>query len=663
MFSGISRMFGIVGVTEKNGIIKISGVPADIIARILNAEEGMRKIHKAMLLPGSDKNNIVIPSFFAIEFAWVIENVALVRGNYRYHRVLRKILDLLMENTWLKTTKDDPPSCIDLSYLASLTTWTPKTHQYDFLEQVGKLMPKYSVRGYLLASPPGSGKTAMDLFMAGCLVPRELAEVKIIISPKNATELVWGDTIRKFFKKTPTYWISSNPGPAPIGLEYYIFHYESLDRAVELAMKLHAQGKRYFVIVDESHNFNTDEAQRTKNLVSLCRGSGKYPVYSVWASGSPIKAQGTEMIPLLRSIDNFFTDTVAKMFKKIYSVDADVARRMLAHRLGNITFKVDKTSVVNTLQPAIKLQVKLKNPTPYLTVTVQAEMKAFMEERFEFYKKDMDAYRRDFDECIAYHRRTLRTTQQIRAFDDYMYKINYLKVQSQRGVRPDVKDLAYCKTYELSTLIPSLTPAYQKKFKASRSIVKSLVMKVQGEALGNILAKRRSECATALGKACQIENIINGAMAKTMVFTSYVKTLTAMMDHLKELGFTPSAVYGGTNKELDSIIDQFYKNDDINPIAATYKSLSTAVPVICANTIVMVDVPPRQYIYDQTVARIDRLGQVNPTFVYELYLDTGKESNISTSIGDILRWSAEMAAAYLGEEVPADDKLIETVSE
>ena len=49
---------------------------------------------------------------------------------------------------------------------------------------------------------------------------------------------------------------------------------------------------------------------------------------------------------------------------------------------------------------------------------------------------------------------------------------------------------------------------------------------------------------------------------------------------------------------------------------ATYKSLSTAVPMTMADVMIMVDTPFRDYIFQQTIARINRLGTTTQTYVY-----------------------------------------------
>src|SRR5690606_11890806 len=96
------------------------------------------------------------------------------------------------------------------------------------------------------------------------------------------------------------------------------------------------------------------------------------------------------------------------------------------------------------------------------------------------------------------------------------------------------------------------------------------------------------------------------------------------------------------------IVSTFYKNEDVNPLIATYQSLSTAVPLTAANTIVMINQPFRSGIREQTIARAARLGQDKDVHVIDVLLDTGDLANISTRTNDIMQWSQEQVASILG---------------
>ena len=100
---------------------------------------------------------------------------------------------------------------------------------------------------------------------------------------------------------------------------------------------------------------------------------------------------------------------------------------------------------------------------------------------------------------------------------------------------------------------------------------------------------------------------------------------------------------------------QFEKDPQINPVCATMQSLSEAVPVTAASTVVLLNRPWRQAMYEQVVARADRLGQIYPVTVYEPTLDTGGEPNVSSTTDDILGYVREAINAIVGPEFAGPD--------
>ena len=648
----LSRMFGLINVTESDTHIKVTGIPADTMAKNISKIWKTSKINNYMFSE-LGANYFTFPKFFAIEILYMLNDMLSNIDRQITKATIKKIIALLLEDTWVKSTVEVAErNILDFKYLSRLS-WKPKDHQVDFLKSFNTDVPKLNLNGYLLASPPGSGKTFMDLAVGVCL--GEKAVVKIIISPKNALRLVWYTTItdpaKSAFKTPPSAWYSDEPGDAPVNVEWCVFHYEALEKAMTLGKKLSAAETPFMCIVDESHNFNEMTAQRTNDLIALC----KLPTAHnhIWASGSPIKALGTEAIPLLSSIDPLFTDDVAQRFKKIFGGDAKRANEILNNRLNRVMFKIAKELIISDKPIVIQQRIKLKNSTRFTTQAVRAEMKAFYTERLKFYQKDMNNHKALFKHCLEIYRKSIKSQAEIAEFNTYQ---KYIDVISRNYDPMSMGDMVkYCRALEKNKIIPRLPSDLRKQFRNSQSVVKYVSLKIQGEALGQILGKRRAECADELAKNCKLEDIVETAAAKTLVFASFVSTVTEAVQYLESKGLAPKAVYADTNNMLNAIVTSFDKDPTVNPLCATYKSLSTAVPLIMANTVVLLDKPVRQYQYDQTISRCSRIGQTKQVYVYEILLDTGDEGNVSTRAEEIINWSRDQIEAILGDEFSGKD--------
>lgn len=493
--------------------------------------------------------------------------------------------------------------------------------------------------------------TLIDLAVAACIIPRSLAQVKIIISPKNALSLVWKKTIEEVFKKTPSCWTSDTSGPAPLGNEYYVFHYEALDRALELAKSLAKRGIKYFVAVDESHNFNEIKSQRTQNLIQLC--TLVPDVYQVWASGTPVKAMSSEVIPALMAFDPLFTKPVADTFSRAFNSDKAGAMEIVAHRIGIIMFRVP-TSIVMTTKPTfLPLPVTFDGMDKYTLPVIKDQLKQFYAERMAFHKQNMESYKIIFTRGVEQHKLTVNTPAAKQRFNQWVQAVVAIRNASARGLMVDPVVANFAKTYEDQILIPTLQDPLRKQFIAVRTAVKTLRSKVTGESLGK-LGQIRIACINDIAQNVDYPKIIDNALSKTILFSTYTKPLDTACALLSKGGYQPVQVYGDTSKDVTKLVDYFTDTPEANPLATTYATLSTAVPVIAANTEILLDFPYRQYIMDQTVARVQRMGQQHPTFIYQCKLDTGEIPNISTRNEEILKWSESQVDTLMSGDMDVD---------
>jgi SNF2 family DNA or RNA helicase len=279
--------------------------------------------------------------------------------------------------------------------------------------------------------------------------------------------------------------------------------------------------------------------------------------------------------------------------------------------------------------------------------TVRADMKVFIEERIKFYQKDMSNLKQTVNHWLEYHKANLTTKDEELSFNIYLKN---LKTITKNPDLMLLQILEQTRRYERMYLLPSLPPMERKTFRSALSAIKNIKLKVRGEALGKVLAKRRSECTAALALYCRPEEIIKDSLSKTLFFASSVYPIEVLAKHLEKKGFHPARVYGDTNKDLTKIIDQFHTDPNLNPVCATMQSLSEAVPVTAASTVVLLNRPFRQAAYEQVVARADRMGQKYPVTVIEPTLNTGTEPNVSSRTDEILAEVRGLINELVGEE-------------
>lgn len=483
--------------------------------------------------------------------------------------------------------------------------------------------------------------TILGLYTAECLE----SDYTIVVSPKLALDKVWRQTLATAFKKTPTYWVSNDKVDYS-GQKFIVAHYEYMEKLLEIAKRL--KGK-ITIILDESHNLNEEKSLRTQHFIELCKRTQSKNI--IWASGTSFKAQGSESIPIFRTIDPRFTDKVGEAYKKLYGSGGGRALDVLANRIDIMSFKVAKSELKLAEPKMVPIPVKVPNGKDYTLDVVKAEMQAFVVERNKYYASRRSEDQAFYDACLAKCRVSLKRPIELEEYDKYLRDVK--TIQKFISDLSQVKDeLVFCNRFEKNTIMPVLSPEEAKQFKEVKSIIKYVSLKIQGECLGRILGKKRMECITAVANHIDYAKIIESTEKKTVVFTSYVNVLETTSKKVAELGYSPMVVYGKTNNELAAIVTAFESKPEINPLIATYQSLSTAVPLTVADTMIMVNAPFRDYIHQQAISRIHRIGADTQVVVYIASLDTDGTPNLSTRSIDILAWSQSQVEQIMNMKSP-----------
>jgi hypothetical protein len=641
MFSYIKRVTGNITVRENDGIITIEGVPGYVIKKDIKNIWGTDKVNANMFLD-IDNSSFSFLSFYATDVLFTLEQLTNSNRSLKVSlRTLSKIKEKLIEHTWLARTLEEAPKILDRSKLKELV-FTPLDYQAAFFDVYEENTFKYGLNGMLLAASVGSGKSFTSLALTTMLD----VDIVIVVCPKSALIKVWQESIKTLFHKPYHYWLSLQEEKPRGNERFYIVHYEALSKMLEIAKDF--KNKKVAVILDESHNLNETTSLRANYFVDLCNLVNSK--HTIWLSGTPFKAIAIESVPLLRSIDPLFTKEVEIGFRKIFGKSNTRAVEILNNRLGLISFKVEKSQLKLKEPIFSEIKVKTTNAQEYTLNNIKKIMREFINERQDYYKdrqKQDEAY---FYECLDIYSNTIVSKQAILDYKEY---VSCLKIVITSGGDYSAKaEIVFCNRYELSKIIPNLPNDRKAIFRDIRSIVKYVNLKIQGEALGRVFGKMRAQCHVDMIEHIDFNAICQSTTMKTVVFTSFVQVVEKAQTYLKQEGLNPLVVYGKTNVNLASIVSSFETDDDLNPLIATYKSLSTAVPLIMANVMVIIDSPFREYQLSQAIGRIHRLGSDTQTYIYTCSLDTGSEMNISTRSFEILAICQKTVEEITGTKSP-----------
>ncbi len=646
MFSTVKRSLGIVTASTKGDVITVEGLPADTITKEIQATWATSAIGKHMFLH-MKSSEVSFFTFFLIEIIYTMTRLKEKTKSLFLRKRLESLIDTLKENTWIKALYEENTSQenrLDFTQLRKLKRDVLKggdllPSQHDFLKKYNDLVPKLRLRGYMLASPPGSGKTLTGLALGLCLK----ADAVIVVCPKNAVSEVWAKNITMFIDGNPNVWLSTTGQPLSADYDYYICHYEQIQNLIT-NIGIFA-GRKVMIDLDECHNFNEPTSTRTSLFVELCRLTNCENV--LWASGTPLKSVGKEMIGFLRTVDPYFTPKVEEKFKAIFGMSKGKAGDILSHRMGIVSFRVDKSEIMADEPIVEEIKIKIPGSEKYTLEALKQEMRRFVEERFEYYRSNKSEFVATYERCLAHYQEMVYLTgAKLAEFQKYRKFVEIISKTAQYDLVTE--EIKFTNRYEKNEIIPTLNDKDKEPFRKAKGVVKYVDLVIRGEALGTVLGKRRMECIRDMLPYVPLNTIIEAGEKKTLIFTSYVEVVRECEKKMLAEGFHPLLVYGDTNANLKNIIHKFDTQEQLNPLIATLQSLSTAVPVISANVVVFLNAPFRIHEREQAISRVHRLGQDTATYVFDIVLDTGSVPNISTRSKDIMEWSKEQVDMIMG---------------
>lgn len=633
-----------IEVTDKYVIVY--GIDGHRLNRIISKVYKTSRIQNYLFTKYTG-NRLEFHLFFALEVYLILKRVLTAPDNYNIvpKRTISQVLDLLENNTWVKHALS-VPDLNELTLPSIPLKYTPMPDQEKFLKTYLYRKNLWGLNGMMLAADAGTGKTFTSLALGQLL--SEKPSVTIIISPLPAVNKVWDDSLNTLFNHKVSYWTALHPlSKLTFKEQYIVVNYDFVPKLLTMIKRFDISNP--YVIIDEAHNYNDVKALRTKllfQLLNILKSKNIVPL-----TGTPVKAMSLEVIPLLKMIDPYFTEKAEDSFKRMYSGATGEATEILRQRLELIQYKIKKN--IDGVEPPISIfhSVKVEGGEQLALSALKVTLREYVDNRREYYRINFAHDSKIFYSILDAHSVNLKG----QALNDYnTYRADLKYVIATGGGFNAVEQMAKCNQYELNNLKPSISREQWNQFKSVRTQIKYVDLKVMGEALGNVIGEARRKASALLARQAPLVDIIEDTEKKTIIFSNHIQAVDTAYFTLRSLGYQPLKVTGENAKDLPAIVTKFETDPNANPLTTTYATLSTAVPLVMADTLILLDVPFRAHILEQAIARVWRIGATTQAKVHYLKLDTGTEPNITDRTFDILAWAKSEVEAITGVTSPID---------
>lgn len=579
--------------------------------------------------------------FFRFEYIKLLEEAENKRYNYG---VDRYALPIILNK--LKQQDNDNLSEVDIDRkrIDKLFEFKPKEHQNEFIKQYFNFKHIQKYRGGLLHGAVGSGKTITSLFLMEGL-HTEIDKI-FIICPLPTLDKVWLSTLSGekgtgYYQYQPSWNIRS--GKEYNGEKYIVCNYESMD-------KLHAnlnlfKNDRIGIIVDECHNMNDPKSNRTQLLKTICNDSKSENILLM--SGTPLKTGYKELANIFYILDRYFDSIAEKRYYRLYQSCGDFLTNILLQRYQGyskyISKDVLKLEPLNTVNLKIELPPKVMEK--YTLTTIKENLNKYIKDRRAEILIDREYWNNTY--VTLREKAFIEGNLSSSEYNKYKDDVEVIRKTSIPNLYTIIDKTSFCNKYEKEQLMPYLSKDEKILFRDAKTIYKYYMLKIHGEALSNVIGKARMECHRDLTNYLDFNKILRATTKKTIIFSNYIEICQHVEELLKKMKYKPIGVYGETTKDLPKLVKKFTEDKKMNPLVTTYKSLSTGVPLIVADTIICIDMPYRMYIYEQAVGRAWRLGQDSTvtSFILEVKNDV---PNINSRNIDIIKYFEEEVSKITG---------------
>lgn len=584
---------------------------------------------------------LVFHEFFLPEMVYILDQ-------FPKRKMYADLKKELYKCTWLSQTLQEFTSRVDFNKLnmlkRSLRPW-----QLEFLKVYDQKRQQYNLKGYLNAFQQGLGKTTTAIALMHCLNKDKI----IVIAPNNTIYATWVNEITEIFPDKQDIWTHHNQIK---NAKWYLINYESMNKIVELANKDEFRNCNVGIIIDEIHHFRNKETDRSQNAFKIAELTQCSDLLAL--SGTPIKALGSEMLPLMKLIDPLFHTEIEDTFKEAFGLSSLAVTDVIANRLGIVMYRLTKEAAMTLPEKTEEtIKVKIPNGKKYTMPEMEKVIRTFTTDRQKFYNDNKYKYEKDYKEALEYFEKNGIYDKE--AYQEYQEMVREI-ILGNAGQHGQINNdmtiiIKTVNIYEKRVIEPVLPSELRKRFRKAKSVVKYVHLVIMGEVLGGLLPKYRAELYKEIIEYGPIVKLIQSAIKKSIIFTTYGSVVESSEKILKKNNFNPVLIYQRTAKDRDKNIKLFKENEKINPMVTTIQMMSTGVTLNEANVVIFAPTPFRYTDYEQASDRCHRIGQTDPVFIYTLVLDTDGVPNLSTRIDDISNWSKELFQKIVGVKVDKID--------
>lgn len=608
-----------------------------------------QKLWEKKKIPGYKRKvtNLEVDLFFASE----LYNILMQLGDYYNLRYYRRMAEYIKKNTYLDNLDRNLDVKVDINRLNSILNedYKPKDFQEEFIKKYFEYKEIYDLDGYILSFDQGLGKT----FTAACISELIHPDQTIIVC-MNTLKENWANELRLYFKKyndierfkreVYVYGVSK-PKEYSKDTRYIIVNNESINKIFPLVKNTNST----MIIVDESQNFRNLDSLQTKNMLKLKQITKSKD--NLMMSGTPIKANPSEIVPAMMMIDRTFTLDLAKLYIKAFTSNTDTLSDVVQTRFNRTIYRKTKDQVLDLPSKTVtNFKLEYKDEDPYLMINVKKRVADRFQEILESYKDEVDSVKDEFRETTLKYSSQDRTTTL-----DYIKFVD--KGQDYESVHDSLYDLY--DGFIKNNVYPNIKDKDElKRYKYVVSVYVYITQKCFFLAMGEVLPKVKAKAFNELydNNKDLIYKMINNNPKKTVIFSTIVEVVDHIYDDLNKNDIKAVKITGSVKNRMD-IINQFREDDTVDVLVATSQTMGTGVTLVEANQMMVFCPPYRKADFDQACDRIYRIGQTHPVNIYNIIGSTSSK-DITTRMTDILDWSDQMVSSVL-DNIVNEEALIE----